>query len=146
MIEMTRKTPRRHKVESHVRKGEHGKKIYVRSHYRGDDLRSGSEAREYHKAHSYLMPRDREKTEVIFRKYPDGEIIALFPDITGSPGFIESYLHVGQHGSANYNIVMRQTKPAKPAEYAELKEELEGLGYYLDVKQKRTKFGAEMRY
>lgn len=151
-----RKPPTQHKVRAHQRKGEHGKKVYVRAHVRGSYFSKTPEERKaYHKEHPYLMPKDEEKTIVIFRKYvktkwtPEygvGDIIALFPDEVDSPGYINSYQHVGQHGSADYNTVMRMTKPAKPSEYAELKEELESMGYNLEVKQKRTVFGAELRY
>ena len=41
-------------------------------------------------------------TKVVFRRYPDGQVIALFPDIpwSGRRGEITSYMHVGQHGAA----------------------------------------------
>ena len=37
-------------------------------------------------------------TKVVFRRYPDGQVIALFPDIpwSGRRGEITSYMHVGQ--------------------------------------------------
>ena len=43
-------------------------------------------------------------TKVVFRRYPDGQVIALFPDIpwSGRRGEITSYMHVGQHGAADY--------------------------------------------
>jgi len=47
-----------------------------------------------------------------------------------------SYVHVGQHGAADYNLVVGQSKPAQPAEYAELKAELENIGYNLEVRSK----------
>ncbi len=39
-----------------------------------------------------------EPVNVIFRKYSDGAIIALFPDLycDDAHRFIESYMHVGQ--------------------------------------------------
>lgn len=35
-------------------------------------------------------------TKVVFRRYPDGQVIALFPDIpwSGRRGEITSYMHV----------------------------------------------------
>ena len=77
---------------------------------------------------------------VVFRKWGDGTIIALFPDIpTENTGtFVSSYEHMGQHSSADYGAVISRTKPAKPAEYKELKEELEEIGYSLRVMQRRT--------
>lgn len=66
---------------------------------------------------------------VIFRKYPDGEVIALFPDIPDSPGYCLSYMHIGQHGGADFNGVMADTKPATPKDYYYLYLELVSLGY-----------------
>ena len=70
-------------------------------------------------------------TEVIFRKFKNGnkEIIALFPYITERTfGTCESYMHIGQHGTADYNHIMNITKPVRPAEYMDLKTELENYG------------------
>ena len=68
--------------------------------------------------------------KVIFRKWPNGDIIALFPQIAGNvSGYLcESYMHNGQHGAATPAIV-RDTKPAKPAEYIKLKRELRQIDY-----------------
>jgi len=72
---------------------------------------------------------------VVFRKWKDGDILALFPkEIADSNGNCMSYEHVGQHGAAAYGGCVYKTKPAKPSEYAALKRELEGIGYNLDVK------------
>jgi len=70
-------------------------------------------------------------TKVIFRKYPDGDILALFPEERGTndPYTCSCYAHVGQHGSADPQHVIRSTKAAKPAEYAALKGERERIGY-----------------
>ena len=80
---------------------------------------------------------------VIFRKFnDDGEIIALFPGLLVKEPrgeFMTDYLHLGQHGTADYDYVISQTKPAKPAEYNELKEELEEIGYDLRVMQRRIR-------
>lgn len=68
-------------------------------------------------------------TEVIFRKYKEGDIIALFPyDTERNLGQCSCYQHVGQHGTADYTGVMQSTKAASPAEYADLKRELENYG------------------
>lgn len=78
-------------------------------------------------------------TPVIFRKWKPrrefdeegGDIIALFPTELGTndPYTSSSYEHVGQHGSADPGEVMKATVPATPTEYADLKAELEGIGY-----------------
>lgn len=81
---------------------------------------------------------------VVFRKFPDGGVIALFPlermrpwapefDAseffrTGRQGYIESYMHVGQHGEACYELV-RELPGATIKEYAPLLQELKSIGY-----------------
>jgi len=82
------------------------------------------------------------KTPVIFRKWRprNGVIIALFPtipaDLVGA--YCQSYEHVGGHGGADYELTMRSTRPASPVEYAELKEELEKIGYVLSVRKRSS--------
>lgn len=76
--------------------------------------------------------KDTFKTKVIFRKYPNGEILALFPyNIVTNDGDCDSYMHLGQHGAANYRHCIATTKPAKETEYNELFTELENIGYNL---------------
>jgi len=77
---------------------------------------------------------------VVFRKWRSkpGTIIALFPEIYAGvtkTGYrlCQSYEHVGQHGSANYEMVIHDTRAAKPEEYANLKAELNKMGYVLNV-------------
>jgi hypothetical protein len=75
---------------------------------------------------------------VIFRKFPDGDIIALFPYLSAeclNPWPCQSYMRVGQHGAADPPIV-HDTCPARPHEYAALKAELEHIGYRLMVRQR----------
>lgn len=74
---------------------------------------------------------------VIFRKFPNGEIIALFPyePVTADCWNCGSYMHIGQHGAASQNLV-NDTKLATTAEYANLKKELEDIGYALDTIKK----------
>lgn len=82
-----------------------------------------------------MKPGKVENEPVIFRKYPDGDIIALFPEISVDQiGYnCESYMHIGQHGAASPMIVIKQTKLAKPKEYKELYAELVKLGYDLKI-------------
>lgn len=81
-----------------------------------------------------------QKTVVIFRVM-EGEVIALFPEI---PATMErqhclSYQHVGQHGAADPQFVIRNSTPASPKQYEEVMDELEGhYGYDLDVKNRYT--------
>lgn len=70
-------------------------------------------------------------TPVVFRKFKDGEIIALFPTIpaTLKASDCQSYMHIGQHGAADALAVLQQTTLAKPAEYKDLLTELHKIGY-----------------
>ena len=70
-------------------------------------------------------------TPVIFRKWKEGDIIALFPtlDYNEFSGLCWSYEHVGQHGGADYNHVVKITTPVRPEEYADLLAELKSIGY-----------------
>lgn len=71
------------------------------------------------------------KDKVVFRKFPEGEIIALFPnEKVDLKGNINSYQHIGQHGGASPELV-RELKKATPKEYRELKQELISIGYKL---------------
>ena len=73
---------------------------------------------------------------VVFRH--DGEtVFALFPFIDHSNGYCTSYQHIGQHSGADYAGCIADSRPAKPEEYADLKAELESIGYELDVRKKR---------
>jgi hypothetical protein len=74
-----------------------------------------------------------EVTAVMFRKFRDGEIIALFPYLpaeVGEPGKCTSFVHMGQHGAAHPAYVIGTTKPANPGEYAALRRELESAPYH----------------
>ena len=87
------------------------------------------------------MERDTEITKVVFRKFKQGgDILALFPEIPADMnGHCQSYQHIGQHGAADfYHCIHTLTVPAKPAEYADLKAELEGRGYNLQVIQRAS--------
>lgn len=73
-------------------------------------------------------------TPVIFRrmnKGHGGEIIAVFPTDAASYRDYECgcYVHVGQHSACDPWHIMRHSKLATPAEYADLKAELEGAPY-----------------
>ena len=76
-------------------------------------------------------------TKVIFRKFRDGQIIALFPEIKEKNGVL-SYMAVGQHGEADYNII-RTTKPATPKEYSSLLNELQYIGYNVRICKRLTR-------
>jgi hypothetical protein len=85
---------------------------------------------------------DKVETRVMFRVWRGTEdVIALLLDLnhesgdTTKPGRVMAYEHVGQHGEADLGIVA-DTRAATPAEYADLKKELEGRGYVLTVVQR----------
>ena len=87
---------------------------------------------------------------VVFRKYPDtGNVIALLPEWPGKVsdgGYAcDSYMHVGQHGAADPVGVVGDTVPATPAEYADLKTELESLGYVVRPRKRITHAMTERR-
>ena len=73
-------------------------------------------------------------THVMFRKWRNGDVIAMFPYEPGTndPWTCMSYEHVGQHGSASSDL-SPYTSPAKATEYSALKHELESIGYKLVV-------------
>lgn len=78
-----------------------------------------------------------EDVRVVFRRWPNGDVIALFPEIEADPnGNCSSYMHVGQHGPADYAGCISATKPAQPKEYKTLARELESMGYRLTILKK----------
>lgn len=89
------------------------------------------------------MEKDIEITEVIFRvdKSKDfkGTVFALLPhECCDNKGNVTSYQHVGQHSGACYLGCIASSRPATELEYADLKKEMEGLGYNLKVIKKRN--------
>lgn len=88
------------------------------------------------------MGKDKHKTIIIFRtfrskKYGDPDVIALFPyDVDSRDGSVCSYQHVGQHSAADYHHIIRNSRLAKPTEYADLKTEMESMGYNLQIQKK----------
>lgn len=87
------------------------------------------------------MRKDNFKTVVIFRKFKDEQIIALFPYsyyyIPGRSDTCESYMHMGQHSDAKYSACISVTKPASRKEYKDLFKELKSIGYNLQVMKRR---------
>jgi hypothetical protein len=89
-------------------------------------------------------------TKVVFRKWgpaKGGDILALFPEIPADihGHHCQSYQHIGQHGGADYSLCIGKTAPAAPGEYANLKEELESIGYRLEVVARITPAMVEAR-
>ena len=71
---------------------------------------------------------------VVFRYWRD-DILALFPYITVDPiaETSMSYKHIGQHGAANYEGMLKDSRPATAEEYADLQSELESMDYLLAI-------------
>jgi hypothetical protein len=79
-----------------------------------------------------------EKTDVIFvawENFPSDPVDALFPGIAGdtNPNTCLCYSHIGQHSAANLDYCLATTRLAKATEYSDLKEELESIGYELNL-------------
>ncbi|KKL11927.1 hypothetical protein LCGC14_2540880 [marine sediment metagenome] len=92
-------------------------------------------------------------TLVVFRKDKEkgGDVFALFPTIASDvDGFYcMSYQHVGQHSGASYPLCIKNSRPATPAEYADLQAELVSIGYDdLKVCKRETAYalGLVVRY
>lgn len=76
------------------------------------------------------------KDKVVFRKFNDGQVIALFPELPcDDRGNITSYMHIGQHAPAS-RFIVHDTKPANPEEYADLHAELLRIGYDIEIRKK----------
>lgn len=69
---------------------------------------------------------------VSFRKFPDGDIIALWDDNSASPGYITSYQHIGQHSAASPEL-LDELEAATSEEYQPLLDELESRGYLVTI-------------
>lgn len=74
-------------------------------------------------------------TEMLFRKDKEGDIVAIMPYEIYSRNFVDSYQHCGQHSACHLSFI-EDTTPATPEEYADLKRELEGIGYNVKVIRK----------
>jgi len=65
----------------------------------------------------------------VYREF-EGETVALWSDtIADVHKNCMSYTHLGQHGAANYEFVMKNSRPAKPEAIRALRKELLKIGY-----------------
>lgn len=80
---------------------------------------------------------------VVFRTWRAAphSVIALFPELDAGRGLCLSFEHLGQHGGADYSLVIAQTRPATEAEYAPLRRELEGAPYHYRLQVRRRRPG-----
>lgn len=73
------------------------------------------------------------QTDVIFRTYINGEVVALFLDTySKTDGMIDAYGKDGFY-DANFLEVIGETKPSLESKYAPLKEEIEAAGCKLNA-------------
>ena len=81
-----------------------------------------------------------ETTVVIFRMDREGVVFALFPELPADNFgyFCTCYQHIGQHCAADYQGCIAESRPATPAEYADLEAELRQRGYDLEIRQRAT--------
>ena len=72
--------------------------------------------------------------ETKFRKFEDGEVIALFPTEAWNrfDETITSYMHIGQHGGAHPDLI-EELEVATAEEYKALETELNNIGYQVEV-------------
>ena len=79
---------------------------------------------------------EKQILKVVFRKFNDGEIIALFPQIkSGCPYYqIMSYMHIGQHTEVDHHAILEQTKLATKEEYQTLLNEIKSIYHDYDIK------------
>jgi hypothetical protein len=80
-------------------------------------------------------------TPVVFRIFPDGALLALFPamraDMAGC--FCSCYAHIGQHSAADYTGCIQRSRPATPREYRALAVELRSIGYHLRILRRKPR-------
>jgi hypothetical protein len=78
-----------------------------------------------------------ETTDVVFLRDRDGgDVFAVFPGIAatvGQPDHMGCYHHIGQHSAAALQYCIGCAEVTDPAAYADLKGELEHIGYRLRV-------------
>jgi len=83
------------------------------------------------------------KTNVIFLyNLAENDLFAIFPESNDIGKMeknekIDCYASIGQHSSASVQYIL-DCYEAAPGQYKELKTELEGQGYTLNVKHKKN--------
>jgi hypothetical protein len=85
---------------------------------------------------------------VVFRRWKgSGDAIALFPELPADVHgqYCDAYEHVGQHGGAFYDGVIRQTKPCLLDAATDLAAELRTIGYRLRPVKRANRKHHEMR-
>ncbi len=83
-----------------------------------------------------IMEENEQQTKVMFlvnENDPENpDVFAYFPEIKHQGIYRTAYSHIGQH-SAIHPDYANESRQATPEEYQELKTELEGIGYNLEI-------------
>lgn len=84
-------------------------------------------------------------TPVIFKKFPEGDVIAIFPEDWQGIGTRQSYQAKGQHAPCSVALIT-ELPDAMPDDYTELQNEMESHGAYelyilKSEAQLRTEYG-----
>lgn len=82
------------------------------------------------------MEKDSHKTKVLFlqeREFKVSKgIFAYFPEMVHRGEIMTCYAHIGQHSACAPGYA-NKCKKATPDQYADLKAELESIGYNLEI-------------
>lgn len=79
------------------------------------------------------MTKDINKTRVQFLYNPDNnDLFAFFPDEIAGNSRRLCYSIIGQHSDCTLQYA-HASEEATPEQYKDLKQEIEGLGYNLDI-------------
>ena len=78
------------------------------------------------------MNTEREPINVIFRKFPEGDVIALLSGYECNLNMIMSYMHIGQHGEASIDLI-DELDTCTNQEIKALLDELTSIGYDVTV-------------
>lgn len=76
----------------------------------------------------------KETLKVVFRKFNNGEIIAIFPELTHRGYRVTTYMHIGHHSEDDHHAIVQQTKLASENEYQDLLKELEKIYFEYDLR------------
>jgi hypothetical protein len=134
------------RVQTHYGNGVDGGTVVAETYFKGAAYAlTPDSVNDTGRACSFTLTRDpeRESVPVIFRAERGGpcrgEVTAVFPTLPASRDGHEVtvYARTGQHSGGSRGWY-QQTRAATPAEYANLKSELESLGYRVDVKKRWT--------
>lgn len=81
------------------------------------------------------MSNENVKIDAYFRKFPEGDVIAIWKEESVMfPNYRSwaSYMHIGQHSECSPELVS-DLVAASEQEYLPLKKELEAIGYSVNV-------------